>query len=133
MKQFEYIQKYMQSVTSGKEMAELFGDIETAANIWCIHNNPIELCITKSGKTEVTIRGLETYLEKEYEYIQKYTQSITSGIEMATYLRDVEIAAKIWCIHHNPNELSIAESGKTEVTIRGLETYFENEVGIYLV
>lgn len=65
MKQFEYIQKDIQSITSGIEMAGYLGGIEAAATVWCKKNDPDNIYVTESGETKVAIFGMTAYLNSE--------------------------------------------------------------------
>lgn len=65
MKQFEHIQKEIQSMDSGMSMAGFIHGIEAAAIVWCKKNAPDNIYINESGEAELAVYGLAEYLDSE--------------------------------------------------------------------
>lgn len=65
MKQFEKIQKEIVGFEDAMEIAGYLNGINAAAIVYCSHNYPNEVCIYKSGESEITIYGMAHFLESE--------------------------------------------------------------------
>ncbi len=65
MKQYEKIQKDIVEFKNAMEMAGYLDGINAAAVIYCARNYPDEVCLTKSGKSEISIYGMKYFLESE--------------------------------------------------------------------
>ena len=65
--------------------------------------------------------------EKQFEYIQKEIQNISSGLEMAGFLHGIEDTALYWCMANAPEYVSINEKNETELAIYGLAKFLESE------
>lgn len=65
MKQYEKIKIEIAECTSGMEMAGYLHGINTSAIVYCVKNYPDEVCITESGESEISIYGLNHFLESD--------------------------------------------------------------------
>ena len=67
MKQLEGIQRDIQSIESGMEMAGYLNGIEVGPLLWCKKNSPDDVYIRKDGRSEVDIYGMAAYLDSDIE------------------------------------------------------------------
>ena len=67
MKQYEKIQEDIVEFKNAMEMAGYLDGINVAAVIYCTQNYPDEVCLTESGKSEVSIYGMTHFLESEVQ------------------------------------------------------------------
>ena len=67
MKQYEKIKKDVVECESAMEMAGYLNGLNVAAVVYCQQNYPDEVCVTKSGESEISIYGMECFLEREIE------------------------------------------------------------------
>lgn len=67
MKQFEYIQKEIQTMNSGMAIAGFLNGLELAATAWCKKNAPDDIYINENNKPELTIYGMASYLDSEID------------------------------------------------------------------
>lgn len=65
MKQYEKIKNGIASCDSALEMAGYLEGIRVAAIIYCSKEYPDEISKSKNGGTEITIYGMQYYLERE--------------------------------------------------------------------
>ena len=67
MKQLERIQRDIQNIESGMEMAGYLNGIEVGALLWCKKNSPDDVYKRKDGQSEVDIYGMAAYLDSDVE------------------------------------------------------------------
>lgn len=67
MKQYEKIKKEIIKCDSSMEMAGFLNGLDSAAIVYCQQNCPDEIWLTESGKNEISIYGIQQFLESEVQ------------------------------------------------------------------